>query len=827
MGLSETCNLPGLTDYSNSPCPPGFWCSGFGPPILCPAGTKRPHPGATAPSQCVSCAGGTFCPDPRVTGKPNVEGVPCRASYQCPMGAVSEMLCRAGSYCGPQTAEPPVCPKGYFCPEGSHTYNTPKQLCPFPYYCPANSSAMKSCKGGFMPVNTSDLRGSKTSCCHVCEGGTYRRHLSPITQCLPCPPGYFCYPGTDHYKSNPCPIGCQCEQYVSAEELCNTSCLSRLPQLSAQFPSDGHLLLCLKERDKLVWSRTVINILGPDIHAKSIGKIHLIQFGPEGVFGWIPTQKELIKQFLSEPIELLNTRHRKRRDMGDAEDDNASDIAVLPRIPNPIVCLSSGDMLLFHLAINHTDRHLSHFPVYQKDHLFNSNPSWDFGAFRRLQILMKQTNLNSTRFAHVFSETGKYVFVDSAVPDWSMVVVVSEEGTECAPRASALQPMTPAQLVKYGIMKQHRLNLLPDWGAIAGTLSLLLVVVVVLTTTVLVLRPDKAKLFSQRRTKPKWRSLGEPFCPVDCVCSEDSIAVPSLGGLLGSRGVGEGAEAEEPAVSRGGSVPGRCNLEELNVKTLFDKLEDQNLHIASQLARHRKDTHEFYRNICQQAETIKNVFDSMDHKKMSLLKELLVHNAMRDKPSNSIAGARDAQAETSVAILGAVLRSVEALVCRLTGESWQNQDLPGLPYCQHTPLDARECEEQAGYTQTGDNNMCYTQFSSVNLTKADRVHLQSTAPCLSDHDLSRLVSISPLFKTLQEIQQSLQNLTTAESNPQLHNATEHSAQNDDGQFIPTALDNLSPQHSAVFLFGCQVMQLLANCPLFPSVLLLMAKGLLF
>lgn len=49
------------------------------------------------------------------------------------------------------------------------------------------------------------------------------------------------------------------------------------------------------------------------------------------------------------------------------------------------------------------------------------------------------------------------------------------------------------------------------------------------------------------------------------------------------------------------------------------------------------------------------------------------------------------------------------------------------------------------------------------------VHLQSTAPCLSDQDLSRLVSMSPLFKTLQEIQKSLQDLTTADSNQHLHN----------------------------------------------------------
>ncbi|XP_036928145.1 uncharacterized protein LOC119004899 isoform X4 [Acanthopagrus latus] len=1006
------CNSTGLTDYSNSLCPPGFWCSGSGPPILCPAGTKRPLPGASTPSQCEPCTGGTFCPDPRATGKPNVEGIPCRPSYQCPVGAVSERLCSAGSFCGPQTGEPQVCPEGYICPEGSHSYQTPKQICPFPYYCPANSSAMKSCEGGSMPVNTSRLRGSKSSCCSECDGGTYRPYLSPIQHCLPCPPGYFCPPGTDHYKSNPCPLGyvclmgttkpmpcppgffgnltnaesmsnchpcpagtfnhlaaqkacfpcgssstspagsssctcigknrafqhsdgsclcrtgfifyneldfksstsdseldcqpelnrrcatgqirlaasrecvspslhscnitcgphggtldvemgiCRCERYVSAEELCNTSCLSRLPQLSAQFSTDGQLLLSLKERGSVVWARAVMDVLGPDIHAKNVGAIHLVQFDSEGVFGWIPTQRELVNKFLSEPIELLNTKPRRRRETED--DDDAADVSVLPRMPNPVACLSSGDMLIFHLTINHTDRRLSHFPVYQKDHLFNSNPGWDFGAFRRLQILMMQTNFNSTRFAHVFSDTGKYVFVDSAVPEWTMVVVVSEEGTECDRRASVFQPMTPVQLVKYGIVKQHRLNLLPDWGVIAGILSLLLVVVVVVTTTVLVLRPGKVKLVSQWRTKPKWRSLGEPFCPVDSVYSGESIAVPSLGDFLGSRGVGEGAEAEEPAVSKGGSVSGYCDLEEFNVKTLYDKLEDQNLHIASQLARHRKDTQEFYRNICQQTETLKNVFENMDNKKLSHLKELLVHNALRDKPSNSIAGERDAHAEASIALLGAVLRSVEALLCRLTGEAWQNHDLPVRPYCQSGPHDGRECERQAGYTHHGDTNTCYTQFSSLNMTKAEalphepgkeyirvkvccisksigmlyhhsemilsspvHLHVQSTAPCLSDHDLSKLVSISPLFKTLQEIQQSLQDLSTAELNQHLHSAAvEHCVQeSSDGKLIPTALDNLSPQHSAVFLFGCQVMQSLANCPLFPSVLLLLAKSL--
>lgn len=47
-------------------------------------------------------------------------------------------------------------------------------------------------------------------------------------------------------------------------------------------------------------------------------------------------------------------------------------------------------------------------------------------------------------------------------------MVVSEEGAECRARSSVFQPMTPAQLVRHGIVKRHRLNLLPDWGVIVG-----------------------------------------------------------------------------------------------------------------------------------------------------------------------------------------------------------------------------------------------------------------------------------------------------------------------------------------------------------------------
>lgn len=61
---------------------------------------------------------------------------------------------------------------------------------------------------------------------------------------------------------------------------------------------------------------------------------------------------------------------------------------------------------------------------------------------------------------------------------------------------------------------------------------------------------------------------------------------------------------------------------------------------------------------------------------------------------------------------------------------------------------------------------------TTKLILSSSAHLQSTAPCLSDNDLSKLVCISPLYKTLQEILHSLQSIATVEPSQHLHNGTD-------------------------------------------------------
>lgn len=43
----------------------------------------------------------------------------------------------------------------------------------------------------------------------------------------------------------------------------------------------------------------MVNVLGPDVHVKNIGKIHFVQFAPDGVFGWILKDILLIDSLLT------------------------------------------------------------------------------------------------------------------------------------------------------------------------------------------------------------------------------------------------------------------------------------------------------------------------------------------------------------------------------------------------------------------------------------------------------------------------------------------------------------------------------------------------
>ncbi len=66
---------------------------------------------------------------------------------------------------------------------------------------------------------------------------------------------------------------------------------------------------------------------------------------------------------------------------------------------------------------------------------------------------------------------------------------------------------------------------------------------------------------------------------------------------------------------------GEEDLENFNVRVFFDKLEDQNLHLASQLARHQDDLHKFYSRISGQNDDLRNMLNSLDLSKLEEIEQ--------------------------------------------------------------------------------------------------------------------------------------------------------------------------------------------------------------
>lgn len=73
------------------------------------------------------------------------------------------------------------------------------------------------------------------------------------------------------------------------------------------------------------------------------------------------------------------------------------------------------------------------------------------------------------RFAHQFLDPGTYVFQDNGKPENIAVVLVKEEGAACGAGLSPVQPSSPYQLGRLGVLRHSMLTLGPDWAVITGT----------------------------------------------------------------------------------------------------------------------------------------------------------------------------------------------------------------------------------------------------------------------------------------------------------------------------------------------------------------------
>ena len=375
---------------------------------------------------------------------------------------------------------------------------------------------------------------------------------------------------------------CDCPSQVDPLALCTEDCLTCRPELVVRRSDNNTLLFSARDCNGTVLTELeVMGVFGISSVDTANRRTQMVSHTADGqVTSAFPTSNNEALDLVS----ALAQPGRRKRSISKRQ-------AVSPssEITNPLLCLETGELVFF--AISMAGNNTYHYPTYVKDHLLNTNPDFDFGPFAQLGTLLESSVTIST-FVHVFNTAGTYVFVDSLTPGSVTAVIVVEPGTTCVrdDQDFRVRPFSTATLNQFGVARLPTVNQEPDFGAIFGVLATTLFLVILAVLLVFIWNPRAAGIKTPIALQPAYRRVDEP--KVIYVGGDDSLDT------LEKRGVGVGEVNPQPQ---------NFLLENFNVRTLYDKLEDQNLHVSAQLSRQRDDLQVFYDQVMQQVEGLKGL----------------------------------------------------------------------------------------------------------------------------------------------------------------------------------------------------------------------------
>lgn len=667
-GLPVTCPGGSYCPFnSTSPvlCPGGYFCPMAADRLTlcdrgyyCPAGTTAQIPcplgyiGRETPlsgvfkalgESCESCPPGTFGVDPnRTKCEICLEGYVCLGATTSsrPVSKETEngYQCPPGYYCPAGSSRELACPSGTYQPELSATNSS------FCRECPANAYQNAAGQASCLPCSKSAFSSAGATKC-TCIG-SHRAFQMTDGYCI-CEPGYefydqdlilrsdedddvdcqpivydrcgsnqvrsesgscmsvstvscekSCNNGTGTYVSS---LGlCQCDQQPDLDLICDKKCRDSSMQLQVN-STTGELQLY----DPVTgWIEALQNadaaqgIVSKVSCTTSNCQLHSLTIQASGFSGSYDVPSSLSGS--------TSSSAKRRRLTTDTETS----------IPNPMMCLNVGSGVIFDLSAPGS------YPIYLKDSMLNTNPSFDYGAFRSLATKAKSNASSVTAFAFSFTEPGTYVFGNSLNGAAKTVIVILNDGTSC-PTDGPIVPMNEKNLISVSAKRRtDDIILAPDWGLIFGLLGGLFGMVAAIITGLYYFRTKSwtnsslRKQLAGYRAKNKQVDLASVHSKGSLVANK-TATVDSAGAPTKSTAMvlDDDTDARSPhATEKGQDVYqadlGRWDDEDLDIRELVDRFQFHHESVAKCFEDQKGDVKKITQQMQTEAAELKRLFVS-------------------------------------------------------------------------------------------------------------------------------------------------------------------------------------------------------------------------
>jgi hypothetical protein len=484
FAFDQTYEIDPTVERPPFKCPSRYFCPmGSIAPSLCRAGTTlepSSHTCKSCPagkysnnfseSICKDCDPGYLCieeairPDPRDLKTDG--GYPCPAGYYCPAASVSPIPCPIRTY-NPYEGQ---VDSSACLPSPANTYADKEGMARV-FHCgshatSAEGSTICTCNGAFRSFSKGD---GSCRCVPTYEyfiNGEEKSEEDSSEDCTPkvyniCQSGYSLDVNGDCKEDDDCEdecggksgnrVGdtglCECEGEDSLDSYCDSGC--RENASIVKFMGDKIIVTDGASKKSKTYSSSELPGYIDKSTCSSECTVYSIDFESGDINSYYGLSKKL--QSISRRLQESTSTSSS--------------------IPNPVYCLQPGDTFLFTFNTQYS------YPVYNKNSFINSNPNFDYSAFKELEYRMSKDIARIQYMSFTFNEVGIYDFVDKYDKDNHIIIGVVGEGETCD---APIMPRNEDSLGMLGAKKLDNVMTDPDWSFIAGLIISLFILMILL-----------------------------------------------------------------------------------------------------------------------------------------------------------------------------------------------------------------------------------------------------------------------------------------------------------------------------------------------------------